>query len=440
VKQPALFLGLLLATAAAQASMAEHAHRGRTAGVDLITYRTNVKDVVVIVGALPAGDAMAGTGNIAVPTVAGMMLDRGTKLEDKFAISDRLTNLGAEIGFEVGSQSLEVHAKCLRKDLPVVLALIAEELRMPALNAAEFDKAKQQFIGALQASAQNSGARAREAFDRAIYPEGHPNRPHTLAEYEAAAQAVTLEDIRAFQAKYYGPAHFTLVVAGDVVDAEVRKQAGKSFAGWSGGEDYIRPAQAARAQAAREVQVPLKDKPSVTVILGAPTGLQYRDADAMALRVGTAILGRGFTGRLMGTVRDKEGLTYGIGATVGDDSITDGAWDISASFAPALLDKGLASTRREFKHWWEQGVTDDELVARKQGLIGGYQVGLSTTAGLAGQILVNAQRGYDVAWLDEYPKVVNALTREQVNAAIRNHLNPDSLVLVEAGGTKAGGN
>jgi zinc protease len=166
--------------------------------------------------------------------------------------------------------------------------------------------------------------------------------------------------------------------------------------------------------------------------------LRYRDPDALPLRVGTAILGRGFTGRLMGIVRDKEGLTYNIGAAVSEDNIVDGSWDISASFAPALLDKGIASTRRELDKWWKDGVTDRELTARKQGIVGGYLVGLSTTAGLANAILTNAQRGYDVSWLAGYPEAVNALTRDQVNASIKHHLNPNAMVLVKAGSVAAG--
>ncbi len=139
----------------------------------------------------------------------------------------------------------------------------------------------------------------------------------------------------------------------------------------------------------------------------------------------------------MGTVRDKEGLTYSIGAGVSDDSIADGRWDISASFAPALLDKGIASTRRELGRWWRDGVTEQELAARKQGMVGSYLVGLSTTAGLAGAILTNIQRGYDVNWLDEFPEAVNALTRTQVNAAIKTHIDPAKMVLVEAGSVPA---
>jgi zinc protease len=437
VKQPYLLTALLLAGAAAQANVAEHSQRAQIAGIDLITYHTDVKDVVVILGALPAGDAMAGSGNIAIPTLAGMMLDRGTKTLDKFAIAERLDDVGAEISFSVGTQSVEFRAKSLKKDVPLIVGLIAAELRTPAFKADEFNKAKQQFIGALQASAQNTEARAQEAFSRAAFPPGHPNRPHTVTEYEAAAKAATLDELKAFYAKFYGPAHMTMVVAGDVDAPQAQAEIGKAFAGWSGGQDYVRPATPASLAAPVEVSVPLADKPSVTVIIGQPTGLRYKDPDALALRVGTAILGSGFTGRLMGIVRDKEGLTYSISAVVSDDSITDGRWDISASFAPGLLAKGIASTRRELGRWWSEGVTEQELAARKQGMVGTYLVGLSTTAGLAGAILTNIQRGYDVSRLDEFPGAVNALTRNQVNAAIKTHIDPAKMVLAEAGSVAA---
>jgi len=428
---------LLLLGSVAAANMAEQAHRSKINGIDVITYHTNVKDVVIILGVLPAGDAMVESGNIAIPTLSGMMLDRGTKALDKFAIADKLDNVGAEISFAVGVQSLEVRAKCLRKDLPMIIDTIAAELRTPALQVAEFSKAKQQFIGELEASAQNTGARSAEAFNRAVFPPGHPNRPHTLSEYIAAARTANIEEIRSFQAKYYGPAHMTLVVVGDVSDADTESEITKAFSGWSGGQDYVRPAKPASAAAASDVMVPLADKPSVTMLLGQATGLRYIDPDTLALRLGTAILGRGFTGRLMGTVRDKEGLTYNISASVADDSIVDGVWQISASFAPALLSKGVESTRRELVKWWTDGVTDQELAARKQGAIGGYFVGMSTTSGLAETILINTQRGFDPTWLDAYPKAVKALTRDQVNAAIKTHLNPSTMVLVETGSVPA---
>jgi zinc protease len=435
--RPFMVAALLALSGFAGAAMVDQSHRATVAGIDLITYHTNVKDVVVILGVLPAGDAMAESGNIAIPTLSGMMLDRGTKALDKFAISEKLDNVGAEITFVVGVQSLEVRAKCLKKDLPLIIGMIAAELRTPALQLAEFNKAKQQFVGELEASAQNSGARASEAFDRAIFPVGHPNRPHALGEYITAAKSASLEEVKAFQAKYYGPAHMALVIVGDVADADAQSEIGKAFAGWSGGQDYIRPPKPATATVASVVTVPLADKPSVSIILGQATGLRYSDPDSLALRVGTAILGRGFTGRLMSTVRDKEGLTYGIGASVSDDSIADGAWDISATFAPGLLNQGVTSTRRELDKWWKDGVTESELTARKQGLIGSYSVSLSTTGGLAETILVNTQRGFDLNWLDGYPQAIKSLSVGQVNAAIKSHLNPSSMVLVEVGSIAA---
>jgi zinc protease len=434
-----LLMTLLISSGAMAAGMTDLAHRSKVEGIDLITYHSNVKDVVIVLGVLPAGDAMGEGGNIAIPTLSGMMLDRGTKTLDKFAISEKLDNVGAEISFQVGVQSLEIRAKCLKKDLPLVIEMIAAELRTPALSGAEFNKAKQQFVGELEASGQNSSALASEAFGRAVFPQGHPNHPHTLKEYTAAAKSASLEELKAFQAKYYGPAHMTLVVAGDVSDADTQAEIAKRFSGWSGGQDYLRPAKPAVASAPAEITVPLADKPSVTMLLGQATGLRYGDPDSLALRLGTAILGRGFTGRLMSTVRDKEGLTYNIGANMGDDSIADGVWEISASFAPALLNKGVESTRREVAKWWKDGVTEQELAMRKQGVIGSYEVGLSTTLGLAETILVNIQRGYDLAWLDSYPKTVKAVTREQVNAAIKAHINPSTMVLVEAGSVAPGG-
>jgi zinc protease len=427
------------ASSAAPAGMAARGHRAATAGIDVVTYPTHVRDVVVVLGALPAGDAMAGPGNAAVPSLTGMMLDRGTTTLDKFAIAERLEDVGASISFGVGTQSLEIRAKCLRKDLPMVLSILAAELRTPALPAAELAKAKQQLIGSLRESLQNTGVRAQEAFSRAVFAPGHPNRPHSVEDMLSATESATLDEIKAFHAKYVGPKHLTLIFAGDVNDAAVRREVAKDFAGWKGGEDYLRspPGAAAREVPPHDIQVPLKDKPSTTIVLGQADGLRYRDPDALPLRVGTAILGQGFTGRLMGTVRDREGLTYGIGAAVSADSIADGAWSISATFAPTLLDHGVASTRRVLEAWWKDGVTDDELTARKQGLIGGYFVGLSTTGGLATTILTTIQRGYDLSWLDGYPVAVRAMSREDVNRAIRTHLDPSTMVLVEAGSVAA---
>jgi zinc protease len=178
-------------------------------------------------------------------------------------------------------------------------------------------------------------------------------------------------------------------------------------------------------------------KTSVSVLAGEATGLRYRDADSLPLRVGVAIFGQGFTGRLMSTVRDKEGLTYGIGATVADDSFDDGDWRINATFAPSLLDKGMASTQRELQRWWKDGVTAAELETRKNDLVGSFQVGLATTGEMASTLLSTVQRGLPLSWVDEYPRNVEAVTLDQVNGAIRRYVDPAKLVIIKAGSVGA---
>ena len=146
-----------------------------------------------------------------------------------------------------------------------------------------------------------------------------------------------------------------------------------------------------------------------------------------------AAFGSGFTGRLMANVRDKEGLTYGIGSYVAGDTFVDGDWRIEGNFAPALLEKGIASTKRQLTEWYGKGITDAELAQRKTGLAGSYKVALSTTAGMAGTILSTLNRDLELSFIDQYPARIGSLPKEQVNAAITKHLDPEKMVMVKAG-------
>ncbi len=423
----------LLASSSTFAGLAEHAMRTRVDGADVIIYSTSVKDVVTIIGSLPAGDAFADEKSPAVATLTGIMLDKGTTRADKFVIAQQLESVGASISFNVGVLTTSVHAKCLRKDAPTILRLIAEQLRTPSFPAAEFEKSKKQLAGALQRSMEDTDYRASIAFARAIYPAGHPNHHVATEDMLAAIGGTQLEEIKAFHKKHYGPAHLTFVIVGDLDPKQIVSELKKDFRGWTGGIEVLRAERAQPLNVPQAQTLFMADKTSVSIVLGQVSGVRYSDADAIPLRVGAAVLGSGFTSRLTATVRDKEGLTYNINAYMDNDTYTDGDWRISASFAPELLDQGLASTRRELKTWWRSGVTADELKARKSDLIGSYKVSLATTDGLAGFILRTVQRGRPLSWLDDYPKAIDALTLEQVNGVIRKYLNPDKMALIEAG-------
>ena len=58
---------------------------------------------------------------------------------------------------------------------------------------------------------------------------------------------------------------------------------------------------------------------------------------------------------------------------------------------------------------------------------------LATTGGLATALQQAVLRGYPVSWLDDYPRAIDALTLEEVNRAIKKHIDPAKMVLVKAG-------
>lgn len=433
-----LLLSLAAGSVTADEGIAARVIRAKPASVDLILYPMGVKDVVTLVASMPAGDAFAvrDGGNIAVATLTGMLLDKGTVSQDKFAIARQLDGVGAQLSFAVDGHMLRIEGKALKKDVPTLLSVLAQELREPAFSAEELDKAKKQLIGGIKQRSDNTDARAREAFVRAVYTQGHANRWSSSQEWIAAAERGTLDEVQMFHRKHYGPAHLKLVLVGDVDAKSVQAAVARNFAGWSGGVAALNASPEASARnisLPKQVDVPVPGKTSVSVRMGQATGLRYRDPDALALRMGTAILGSGFTGRLMSTVRDREGLTYSIGTILEDDTFVDGSWSVVATFAPALFEKGVASTRRELDKWWQYGVTADELAARKTNMIGAFQVGLASTDGMADALLMALERGYALDWLDSYPGALDALTVDQVNAAIRKHLDPRQMVLIGAG-------
>lgn len=407
--------------------------RAKAAGIDVLAYPTGVKDVVTLRAALPAGSALRGEGNAAVPRLTAMLLDQGTAKQSKFAIAAQLEAVGATMEFGVTPQLVEVKAKCLRKDVPKVIALMAEQLRTPAFSAEEFDKAKKQLSGTIRRALEDPQFRARDAFANAIFPAGHPNRDTTAAELLAAINTAKLQDVKDFHAKFYGPAGLTVVAVGDVDAKQLETEVGRAFAGWKGGVPVKFEAKPAAVGPAREVDVNMADKTSVSVLLGVASTLRHNDPDAVALRLATAVLGSGFTSRLVGNVRDTEGLTYSISSALGKDTVTDGEWRIQASFAPSLLQKGLDSTKRHLNDWIQKGITPEELKQRKSNLIGLYKVDLATTEGMAETILNTVLRGNALSWLDDYPKQIDALTLEQVNGAIRKYVKPENLVLIKAG-------
>ncbi|OXJ36785.1 hypothetical protein CFB82_10075 [Burkholderia sp. HI2714] len=430
-----VWFALLCLPVAAQAGIADRVVRSQAGSITLLTYSMSPQEMVSLTGVMPLGDADTASkaANPAVPLLTGMLLQEGSTRRDKVAISALLESLGAQLSFQTDGGYVGIHGQSLTKDLPTLIDLMAEQLRLPAFRPEELAKAKSRLEAAVRNTGENPSARASEALNRSIYPDDHLNAPVPRERMLEAIAAATLDDIKAFHQAYYGPAHMTLVVVGGADPRRLQSMVTEAFAGWSGGRALVRQGPPRKASRPDTQRIAMGDKESVSVMLGQAIDLRANDADYLPLSAAVNILGNGFTGRLMAGVRDKEGLTYGIRAGLSGLSLMDGGFVITSSFAPPLLDKGVASTRRILDAWWKQGVTQTELDARKDGMIGRHQVAMETTGQMAAMIAQTVLQDRPLSDLDTYPARVRALTVEQVNTAIRTYLAPDKMTLVEAG-------
>ncbi|WP_176047873.1 pitrilysin family protein [Burkholderia sp. BCC1644] len=430
-----VWFAVLWLPVAAQAGIADRVVRAQAGSIALLTYPMPPHEMVSLSGVMPLGDADAAskTANPAVPLLTGMLLQDGSARRDKVAISALLDSLGAQLSFQSDGGYVGIHGQCLTKDLPTLIDLMAEQLRLPAFKPEELAKAKTRLEAAVRNAGENPSVRASDALHRSIYPDAHLNAPVPRERMLEAIAAATLDDIKAFHRTYYGPAHMTLVVVGGADPGRLQSTVTEAFAGWSGGKALVRQSPPPKASQADMQRIAMKDKASVSVMLGQAIDLRANDADYLPLSAAVNVLGNGFTGRLMASVRDKEGLTYGIRASLSGLSLMDGGFVITSSFAPPLLDKGVASTRRILDAWWKQGVTQAELDARKDGMIGRHQVSMETTGQMAAMIAQTVLQDRPLSDLDTYPQRVRALTVDQVNTAIRKYLNPGKMVWIEAG-------
>jgi len=415
-------------------NLSKRVTRENVAGLDVLVCPTPVKGIVHILGSLPGGEAAA--PNRALAHLTSEMLERGTKKHDQFAVADLLEKVGATIEYKVKNDTLEFSIRCLTKDVPLVVSVLAEELRTPAFSNEEFSKAKKELASEAQQSLEDPTKQAVVAFSRAIFPKDHPSHLATVEELVKGIEKAKIAEVRAFHAANYGPTNMHLIAVGDIDVDLFKKEVAKNFDGWKPQPKHAEPTIAESTFKGEEVVVPLPDKASVTVAIGQPSFVRQSDADWIPLTVGTDVLGSGFISRLMGNVRDREGLTYGINAKMDEDTYRDGSWCVIGTFAPSLLDQGLASTRREIENWWQNGITAQELEYRKSSISGKFLISLETTGGLAGQLLDCVECGFDLTWLDELPAKVNALTLDQVNGAIKKHLDPAKMATIKAGTLK----
>ncbi len=394
---------------------------------------TGIRDVVSFRGSFLTGPDM-GAGEDAVQGLVTDVLDKGTRTRDRFEIAEALEGRGARLSFYSDGLRAGFAGRCLRDDLDDVLTLLAEQLREPALHDDEIEKARRKALASVRRATESTGAMASGAFSRRLYGPAHPN--HILApEAEMAAlEAITPEAVRRYHAEHFGSDGLIVAFVGDVQPEPLAARVGAALGAWTPhGRTATYTAEALAPEAASEV-VAMPDKQNLDVRLGHPLALRRGDEAFLPLFAGVFALGGNFSGRLMQTVRDEQGLTYGVSARLGGVAVEhDMDARVSISLSQENLERGIAATREVVEAWASGGITEDELARTQATFLGQHAVALATTGGVAARLLVNAERGFEVSYMDDYAERIGALTAPDVTAAIRERVSPSEMVQVVAG-------
>ncbi|HIA23337.1 MAG TPA: insulinase family protein, partial [Candidatus Marinimicrobia bacterium] len=218
----------------------------------------------------------------------------------------------------------------MKEDVPLVIELLGEQLISPAFNESDLENLKKRRVGNLQRAKENTRAQASGRFSRIIYPESHPNYSREIDDEIADVEKTSVADLQTYHKNSYGLGNMLVVAVGDVDNAILLKALQDAFGDWTQ-SDLTIPARTSSANdiSSTTQYITMEDKTSVDMFLGVPIGIDRKHEDYYALMVGNYILGGNFAARLMQTVRDQMGLTYGIYSIIrGVNNGNDGYWSI----------------------------------------------------------------------------------------------------------------
>lgn len=408
-------------------------------GATVLMLENRATPTVSLRGSLRAGSYFEPRGRPGLAQITAEMLSRGTKKRSKLEIAGDLESVGADVDFSTDPFAVNISARSLSQDLPLVINTLAEELREPAFPADELERLKQQIIASIQEQQANTRYRGYERFSNLIFDETNPYHIPPGERLIESINSITTADVREFFEQRYGGRSLILSVVGDVNAADVRGQFEAAFGSFGGPQSVdINVTDPAHQASARREIVLIKDKANVDILVGAAAPLRRSSEDYYAAVLANSALGQStLSSRLGLQVRDKEGLTYGINSAFSAPSLAAGPWYIGVSVNPFNVERAINSALEVVRDYVSKGIRPDELADQKSSAIGSFKVSLATNRGLARALWNSEFYNLGVDYLDRYPQIIQSVALEEVNAAIRKYFRPDQLTVVIAGDYQA---
>ncbi len=378
------------------------------------------------------GDEKSLFGQGDTPSLLAAMLDKGSTTLSRQQVQDRLDALRAQVSIGAGLGSVNVSLVAERDSLPQVIALVADLLRRPSLPPAALEELRAQTLASIEDQRREPQAMVQSALARHgnPHPRGDVRYAATFDESVEDVRAVTIEQLRQFHTRFYGASRGEFSAVGDFDPAAVKQALEAGFGDWRSPAPYVRVPNPPRQIPPTTITLAAPDKQNAIMML-QQAALPIRDADAdyPALMVANQVLGDDGSSRLWKRIREKEGLSYGVGSGVQWSQFEpNSAFYGYAIFAPAVRAKVEAAFREEVARALKDGFTAAEVDEAKRGLLNQRRLGRAQDGGLAGALVNNLYLERSFAVSQKVDAALAALTVEQANAALRKYIDPKVFV------------
>ena len=405
--------------------------------VALLPKTTRGEKVIALIE-LRFGDEKTLFGKDTVGDFTAGMLSRGTQRMTREELAAAFEKLQTVWSVGGSSQGVVMRVETTKANLEPSLALAKEVLRTPRFDPAEFEQLKTGLISSIEESRSEPQSILAQRIERHgnPYPKGDVRYAMSFDEELSELQALKLDDVRAFYRDFYGASQGVASVVGDFEPAAVTSQLQASIGDWTSAAAYARVSEPALDLPPTQIRIEVKDKQNAVALGKLEFPLLESDRDFQALRLALHIFGGsgGGSGRLWDRIREKEGLSYGVGAAVSGGQFNPNAdFSFNAITAPQNIDRVKSAFEDELARARRDGFTADELKRAKEAVASASRLARAQDALLGRTLLSFVERGKSPKYFAELEAIRARLSLDDVNAAFRKYIVPEKLVFGVAG-------
>jgi zinc protease len=374
------------------------------------------------------GTSLEASDKRGVVNLMAATLEEGAGETDSRAFAEARDALAASFRFDAGTDSVGVSAQFLTENRDQAIELLREALVNPRFDQDAVDRVREQVLSNLRSNEKDPGTIAAERFDLLAFGD-HPYATTGDGTVETVT-ALTRDDVVAAHKAALARDRIFVAAAGDITADEL----GRLLDRLLGDLPATGAPQPQDAPWLLPPGITVEDFPSPqsTVFFGQ-IGIPRDDPDFFPAFVLNEILGGGrFTARLMTEVREKRGLTYGIGTYIVN---MDHADMILGQFSTSndKTAEAIEVVKAEWGRIGQEGVSPEELEATKTYLTGSYPLRFDGNGPIA-RILVGMQMdGMPIDYVTTRNAKVEAVTMDDIKRVATRLFTPDALHFVVVG-------